>query len=210
MMLTNDVDARNGRCAPLDMPAAEFRAAGHGLVDQIADWLEHVADSPVTHDQSPADVRRALNADRALPASGTEPRALLAETADLLLRHSLFNGHPRFFGYITSSPAPIGALGDLLAASINQNVGAWRLSPMATEIEAQTVRWIAELIGFPTDAGGLLVSGGNMANFVGFLAARAAAAPHIRTTGVRTLTGTPRVYASAEAHTWLHKAADLF
>ena len=105
-----------------------------------------------------------------------KPRALLERATELLFEHSLFNGHPRFFGYITSSPAPIGVLGDLLAAAINQNVGAWRLSPMATEIEAQTVRWIAELIGFPTDAGGLLVSGGNMANFVCFLAARAAKA----------------------------------
>ena len=51
------------------------------------------------------------------------------------------------------------------------------LSPAATEIEAQTVRWIAELIGYPDDCGGLLVSGGNMANFVGFFAARAAKAP---------------------------------
>ena len=40
------------------------------------------------------------------------------------------------------------------------------LSPAATEIEAQTVRWIAELIGYPDAAGGLLVSGGNMANIV--------------------------------------------
>ena len=53
--------------------------------------------------------------------------------------------------------------------------GSWR--PLATEIEGQAVRWIAELIGFPTDCGGLLVSGGNMANFVCFLAARAAKAP---------------------------------
>ena len=47
---------------------------------------------------------------------------------------------------------------------------------MATEIEAQTVRWIAELIGYPQPCGGLLVSGGNMANFVGLLAARTAKA----------------------------------
>jgi aromatic-L-amino-acid/L-tryptophan decarboxylase len=211
MTLTKDVAARNRRSAPLDMPAAEFRAAGHGLVDQIADWLEQVQDTPVTHDESPADVRRALNADRTLPVSGTEPRALLQETADLLFRHSLFNGHPRFFGYITSSPAPIGALGDLLAASINQNVGAWRLSPMATEIEAQTVRWIAELIGVPTDTGGLLVSGGNAANFVCFLAARTAKTPQdIRTNGLGSMKGRLRVYASTETHTWIQKAADMF
>jgi glutamate/tyrosine decarboxylase-like PLP-dependent enzyme len=67
-------------------------------------------------------------------------------------------------GYITSSPAPIGALADLAAAVINPNVGGWELAPIASEIEAQAVRWIAELIGYPTTAGGLLVSGGKRAN----------------------------------------------
>jgi glutamate/tyrosine decarboxylase-like PLP-dependent enzyme len=111
-------------------------------------------------------------------------------------------------GYITSSPAPIGMLGDLLASAVNANVGAWRLAPAATEIEAQTVRWIAELIGYPTDCGGLLVSGGNMANFIGFLAARAVRAKDVRTAGVRG--SALRVYVSSETHTWVQKAADLF
>jgi aromatic-L-amino-acid/L-tryptophan decarboxylase len=210
MMLTNDVETLRGRTAALEMSAADFRAAGHGLVNQIADWMEMLPDGPVTRDESPADVRRALNADRALPEDGTDVRSLLDEAAILLFRHSLFNGHPRFFGYITSSPAPIGALGDLLASAVNANVGAWRLAPAATEIEAQTIRWIAELIGFPTDAGGLLVSGGNMANFVCFLAARTARTrADVRSSGLRSLPQL-RVYASAETHTWIHKAANLF
>ncbi|MGB6688950.1 MAG: pyridoxal-dependent decarboxylase [Terracidiphilus sp.] len=88
--------------------------------------------------------------------------------------HSLFNGHPRFWGYITSSAAPIGALADLLAAAVNPNVGAWALSPIASEIEAQTLRWIAELLHYPIDSAGLFVSGGNMANLVCLTAARRA------------------------------------
>jgi glutamate/tyrosine decarboxylase-like PLP-dependent enzyme len=140
-----------------------------------------------------------------------DPAALLEQSTRLLFEHSLFNGHPRFFGYITSSPAPIGILGDLLAAALNPNVGAWALSPAATEVEAQTVRWIAELIGFPKDAGGLLVSGGNMANIVCLAAARVAKADWdirkdgVSATGARRL----RVYVSKEAHTWIQKAADL-
>jgi glutamate/tyrosine decarboxylase-like PLP-dependent enzyme len=100
-------------------------------------------------------------------------------------------------------------LGDLLASAVNANVGAWRLAPTATEIEAQTVRWLAELIGYPTDCGGLLVSGGNMANFIGFLAARAARAKDVRAGGLRG-TAPLHVYASSETHTWIQKAADLF
>jgi aromatic-L-amino-acid/L-tryptophan decarboxylase len=140
-----------------------------------------------------------------------DPAALLERSTRLLFEHSLFNGHPRFFGYITSSPAPIGILGDLLAAALNPNVGAWALSPAATEVEAQTVRWIAEFVGFPKDAGGLLVSGGNMANIVCLAAARVAKAKwDIRTDGVAA-TGARRlrVYVSKEAHTWIQKAADL-
>ena len=60
---------------------------------------------------------------------GTDPAQLLHHAADLLFDHSLFNGHPRFWGYITSSAAPIGALGELLAAAVNPNVGAWLLHP---------------------------------------------------------------------------------
>ena len=209
MTPTTDIDTLRGRAAPLDMSAAAFRTSGHDLVDQIADWLERMPDGPVTRDESPGDVRRALNADRGLPETGTDAGTLLDEAAQLLFRHSLFNGHPRFFGYITSSPAPIGALGDLLASAVNANVGAWRLAPMATEIEAQTIRWIAELIGVPQSTGGLLVSGGNMANFVCFLAARAARSANVRTSGVHT-DAPLRVYASKETHTWIQKAADLF
>jgi glutamate/tyrosine decarboxylase-like PLP-dependent enzyme len=208
-MTTRDI-AITRRAAPLDMSAAEFRASGHDLVDRIADWLERLPDGPVVHDEPPALVRRALSAEQPLPEEGTDARGLVEEAAQLLFQHSLFNGHPRFFGYVTSSPAPIGALGDLLASAINQNVGAWRLSPMATEIEAQSIRWIAELIGFPADGDGLLVSGGNMANFVCFLAARAAKAPDLRTGGLRGAPAPLLVYASTETHTWIQKAADLF
>ena len=133
---------------------------------------------------------------------------LLEEATGLVLEHSLLNGHPRFFGYVTSSAAPIGALGDLLAAAVNPNVGGWTISPMASEIEGQSVRWIAELLGYPTSAGGLLVSGGNMANFVGFLAARQSALPDVRAAG--TDGARARVYASTETHTWVTKAADFF
>ena len=153
-------------------------------------------------------IRKALEADRVLPDSGTNPAELLRRAADLLIDHSLFNGHPRFWGYITSSAAPIGALSEMLAAAVNPNVGAWPLSPMASEIEAQTIRWIAEMLGYPADCGGLFVSGGNMANIVGFLAARQAKAGRdVRTAGLGN--ARLRVYCSKETHTWVQKAADI-
>jgi glutamate/tyrosine decarboxylase-like PLP-dependent enzyme len=101
-------------------------------------------------------------------------------------------------------------LGDLLAAAVNPNVGAWKLSPLASEIEGEVVRWVSDLIGYRQECGGLLVSGGNMANLVCFLAARRAkAGADIRERGVAAEGGRLRIYASAETHTWIQKAADI-
>jgi glutamate/tyrosine decarboxylase-like PLP-dependent enzyme len=205
------VDGDLVRHAPLAIDAATFRKLGHRLVDQLAGRLESVPFGPVTRDESPSVVRDALDLTGPLPEVGTDPGPLLEETAQRLFAYSLFNGHPRFFGYITAPPAPIGILGDFLAAALNPNVGAWTLSPAATEIESQTVRWIAELIGYPVNCGGLLVSGGNMANFVCFLAARTAKAGwDVRKDGVSKDSGRRlRVYCSGETHTWIQKATDL-
>src|SRR5690349_5212820 len=158
------MNSESRRGAPLEMDSATFRKLGHHLVDQVAGYLEALPQGPVNHDESPSSVRAALDLNSPLPELGMDPAVLLEQTAQLLFAHSLFNGHPRFFGYITAPPAPIGILGDFLAAAVNPNVGAWILSPAATEIECQTVRWIASLIGYPDSCGGLLVSGGNMAN----------------------------------------------
>ena len=158
------------------MDAATFRTLGHHLVEQIADLLAAIPDRPVTRDESPSVIREALDLNGALPEQGADAAALLAEAARLF-EHSLFNGHPRFFGYITVVAGP-----DWYPRRFSRRGGesqrrrAGALSPAATEIEAQTVRWIAELIGYPADCGGLLVSGGNMANIVCLLAARAAGA----------------------------------
>lgn len=197
------------RSVPLAIDSEEFRRLGHLLVDAIAGFLQSFPHRRLTPAEPPETVRALLDASRPLPSQGSHAETLLASASRLLFDHSLFNGHPRFFGYVTSSPAPIGMLADLLATAVNANVAAWRLAPMATEIESQTVRWIADLCGYPEGCGGLLVSGGNMANIVGFLAARAAVRDRdIRRNGVAGGMRL-RVYASEETHTWVHKAADI-
>jgi aromatic-L-amino-acid decarboxylase len=199
------------RKTPLEMTSADFREAGHQLVDRLADLIASIPDRPVAVGEGPAAIRQALSLEGALPEEGTDAGSLLRSTAERLFGHSVFNAHPRFLGYITAPPAPVGVLGDFLASALNANMGLFHLSPAATEIEVQAVRWIAELIGYPRECAGLMVSGGNMANLIGFFAARTARADwDVRTHGLQGGGGRPlRVYASAETHTWIQKAADL-
>lgn len=201
---------KTNRESPIEISKEEFRTLGHQLVDDIADFIAAIGEGPVTSGETPKELQEILGA-APLPETGAMPGELLARTSQLLFSHSLFNGHPKFLGYITSSAAPIGALADMLAASVNPNVGAQVLSPIATEIEKQTVRWLAEFIGVSPSCGGLLVSGGNMANFTAFLAARTAKAPKsIKEDGISNSTGKLVFYCSKTTHTWVEKAAVLF
>ena len=193
----------------IDMAPDEFKRLGHELIDTIAEFLGTIAARPVTTAETPTQIRQVLG-QAPLPEHGAPADALLARAAQLLLNHSLHNGHPRFWGYITSSAMPMGALADLLAASVNANVGANMLSPMATAIEQQTISWLAELLGLPASYGGVLVSGGNMANFTGFLAGRTAkASPRLQEEGLAAA-GPLRVYCPSSTHTWIEKAVRLF
>lgn len=197
---------------PFDMDAEQFRETAHQLVDQIADFLGSIRTLKASHNLTPDSARALLPTDD-LPEEGAEPTALLQETTPLLLDGMRVNGHPKSWGYIIGTPSPMGMLGDFLASAANPNVAAWDSSPVATEIEIQTVRWIAEIIGYPGDrngdCGGLFVSGGNMANMVGFLAARRrAGGEEIRKAG-NPATRRLIAYTTRETHTWVEKIADL-
>ncbi len=198
------------RKAAIAMSGAEFKSAGHQLIDKISLFLDSIQQKPVTPGESPRQLQKLLQSIP-FPVTGKPAEALLIDAADTLFDHSLINGHPKFHGYITSSPAPIGALADLLASAVNANVGAQILSPMATEIEKQTISWLAEFIGLPGGYGGIMVSGGNMANFTGFMAGINAKAPKtIKEEGISADAGRLLIYCSTATHTWIDKAAVLF
>ena len=200
----------NHRDTPIEIQKEDFKKIGYQLIDTIADFFDTIDDYPVTKGESPIQLQKILGTS-SFPEHATPAEEIITRASDLLLNHSLFNGHPKFMGYITSSPAPIGVLADLMAAAINQNVGAQVLSPIATEIEKQTVKWLAEFIGVSPNYGGILVSGGNMANFTAFLAGRTAKAPkNIKEDGLAANQSKLIAYCSKTTHTWVEKAAILF
>ena len=198
------------RRSTIEMDKEEFRKIGYQLIDDISNFIGSIDQKPITPNEGPSQLQDLLG-NTSLPENGRPAAELIAKTTDLLFNHSLLNGHPKFLGYITSSAAPIGALADLLASSVNPNVGAQILSPIATEIEKQTIKWLCDFIGVPSDYGGILVSGGNMANFTAFLAARTAKAPqNIKEDGIQNTSNKLTVYCSKTTHTWIEKAVVLF
>ncbi|MCA0153633.1 pyridoxal phosphate-dependent decarboxylase family protein [Winogradskyella vincentii] len=194
----------------LDLSEKEFKEIGYQLVDSVAHLVNNMSEMALTTNISTEELRDKL-VDYTLLDEGVSAKDLFDKTTQLLINYSLFNGHPKFMGFITSAPSPIGILADFLGSAINPNVSAQILSPIATEIEKQTIEWISSFIGLNINYGGLLVSGGNMANFTGFLAARTAKIPKdFKEKGFSGLKSKLIVYCSKATHTWIEKAVVLF
>src|SRR3954465_5303941 len=148
----------------------EFRSAGHYLIDYIANYLQHVQDKPLFPNIEPATLYELFDEPVPnRPASLEEIQKILEEK---LLPYCTHVNHAGYMGLITPTPNPAGILGDLLAAALNQNLGAYSIGPSATVMELRVIRWLNDLIGYDEKAGGNLTSGGMTANFIGLKLAR--------------------------------------
>lgn len=194
-----------------DLSPEEFQTLGYRAIDAIATYLREVRDVPVFPGHRPEEVARVF--EEPLPERGQDPADILAEWAEKVLPNATHLGSPRYFGFVNGSGSTIAILAEALAASVNMNVGGWKPAPAATEIERRTLAWLAELIGYAPSCGGLLTSGGMMANFTALHTALRNTAPYDTTPrGLQDATRTGRflVYASDhEGHVSLVRAVDL-
>lgn len=152
-----------------DLPPEEFRRLGYRAIDSITEYLRGIREMPVFPARRGADVADTFA--EPLPESGQDPDAILAEWNEKVLPNATHLGSPRYFGFVNGSGSMMAILAEALAASVNMNLGGWKASPSATEIERQTVAWLAEMIGYDASCGGLMTSGGQMANFTALLTA---------------------------------------
>jgi glutamate/tyrosine decarboxylase-like PLP-dependent enzyme len=188
----------------------EFRRLGHELVDLVTDYLADIRARPVFRPMRP-DERRALM-EAALEDAGQAPDAIVERFRTAVLPHAMGNGHPRFFGWVNSPPAPLGVLADFAAAAMNPSCAGG--DHAAIYVERAAVRWLMELIGFPTEGSmGLLVSGGSVASLVGLATARHQAATrdgwNARTEGLQGDRKPFVLYITEQGHSCLQKAAEL-
>jgi glutamate/tyrosine decarboxylase-like PLP-dependent enzyme len=144
--------------------------------------------------------------DEPLPLEPQPMHGILDEVENKIFANSTLYLSPRFFGYINSGGNQASILADLLGSAINQILALWHFSPAASEVERRVVRWIAEFIGYPVEAGGCLLTGGSAGNLVGLAVARKAKArSNIETVGL-TEGSRHTVYASQEVHASVDKA----
>jgi len=131
------------------------------------------------------------------PEEGRPAAEVIEQAARDILPLTARNDHPRFFGFIPSSPTWPGVVADFMAAGHHINQCTWLVASGPSQLELVVVDWFRQWLGYPEGAGGLFTSGGSAASVNAFVAAREAAGHPERAT----------VYMSDQSHSALFRAA---
>jgi aromatic-L-amino-acid/L-tryptophan decarboxylase len=208
--MSNAKPAEPDYSSPLELDPEAFRALGYRAVDLAAEYLATIRDRPVFTPMS--EEQRAALRDASLSETGEAATDLIDGVAREIFRFPMGNGHPRFFGWINSPPAPIGAVAEFLASVSGPSCAGG--DHAAIYMEKAAVSWLMDLVGFPSEGSmGLLVSGGSMASLTGLAAAREWVTTRegwsARESGLWSQANPLTLYVSTEGHTTIRKAAHL-
>ncbi|MEQ8704568.1 MAG: pyridoxal-dependent decarboxylase [Phaeodactylibacter sp.] len=147
----------------------QFRETGHQLIDLLADHLQAVQgrQNGAIPYLPPAEQAAFWKEDLRSPAGS--PIGFFQE----VLSRSVQVQHPRYMGHQVCPPAPLAALGSLVDGLLNNGMAVYEMGMAASTIEQEVVKAVARKMGFSEQAGGVLTSGGTLANLTALLAARA-------------------------------------
>jgi aromatic-L-amino-acid decarboxylase len=167
-----------------------------------------MANGPIVPDVSPHEIRTYLGSRYDF----TKPMALDDVTADverMMRRWQVQVTHPRYFGLFNPSVTLASVIADTLVAMYNPQLAAWRTSPAANEIERHTLAWLSGKFGLPAYAVASFTTGGAEANLSAVVVALTRAFPAYGEDGLRSLSASPTIYLTREAHDSFNKVAHM-
>ncbi|MGQ0764682.1 MAG: pyridoxal phosphate-dependent decarboxylase family protein [Gemmatimonadota bacterium] len=158
---------------PLELGAAEMRALGSRAMEIAVDHFLELRDKPVsTRTFTRAEAETLLR--RPLAEGASDPIELLDFINGEVFARTFHTDHPRFYAFVPSPTNFVSVVADLLVSTHNVFAGHWLASSLASQIELITIDWLREWCGFPESGGGILLSGGSMANLTAVATAREA------------------------------------
>jgi aromatic-L-amino-acid decarboxylase len=190
------------------MNPEEFRAAGHQLIDWIADFRTRLPTLPVRSPAAPGEVRRRLPAE---PPTGTVPfDQLLSDLDEVVMPGMTHFQHPAFYGFFPANASLSSVLGDLASGGLGALGITWQANPALTEVEEVMCDWMRQLVGLSTDWRGTIFDTASTGGLVALMAARERASRFsMREGGLQALPSPLVVYTTEEAHSSIPKAALL-
>ncbi|HEY4327207.1 MAG TPA: aminotransferase class V-fold PLP-dependent enzyme [Mucilaginibacter sp.] len=182
----------------------DVRELGHRIIDDMVEYLQHVGErKPWT--PIPKQIKEEFK--RPLPHSPADIFEVYEEFKQNILPYPGGNIHPKHFAWVQGTGTPMGALADLLAGVMNNN--ATIADQSALYVDRQVINWCKELLNYPANGSGILVSGGSIANITALIVARNTIVGNAKNAGIYAAQAKLTAYCSAETHNCIGKAAEV-
>ena len=181
----------------------ELKELGHQMVNDMISFLQTIREQPVW--RMPSETAKEIF-NKELPRLPQRFENVYGEFKENILPYYLGNIHPRFWSWVMGTGSAQGMLAEMLAAAMNCNVNIGDQAPMY--VDKQVIDWCKQMMDYPSESSGALVSGASAANLNALIVARNAVDEKIRKMGLpenKKLV----MYASSEAHSCIQKAAEI-
>jgi len=183
----------------LELSSESMRRLLQLATDRIVHHIETLPQQPAQDVEGGVELARSLK--EPLPENGERVEALMELLFERVVPKSFNNAGPGFLAYIPGGGLFQSAVADLIASAVNRYVGVFQAAPGLAQLEANVVRWFAEIVGYPEESLGFLTTGGSLANFTAIVTARSERLPENFLAGV--------LYASDQAHHSVQRAARM-
>ncbi|RPD98711.1 aminotransferase class V-fold PLP-dependent enzyme [Aureibaculum marinum] len=157
--------------APLTLTKEEMQQYGYKIVDLLASHFENLNSEKLVGLSDRKQMDKLLK--QPVPNEPSSPDKVLNEVIKNVLSNVDYLAHPKFYSFVPSPSNYISAMADAIASGFNVFSGNWSTSPAAAELEIVVINWLLEMFNFPiVEGGGILTSGGSMANLTALTTAR--------------------------------------
>lgn len=182
---------------PLEPSTEEMQAMLAKVVERVVDHVASLPSQPASYTGDGRDEARHFA--ESLPEGATDFDDLVKLLFDEAIPLSFNTAGPGYLAYIPGGGLFPSAVADLIATAVNRYVGVWVAAPALVQLELNVVRWFCEIVGYPEGSGGILTSGGSLANFTAIVTARRERLP--------ASFGSGMIYTSDQTHHSVRKAA---
>ena len=138
----------------------------------LAYAMERMRMDPPTIDHPLPQTKLEELVGETITAKGLGGEKALELFVDTLAPACISEDHPRYLAFVPTAPSEVSTLFDLVVGASNICASSWLEGAGAIYAENQALRWIADIAGFPNEAGGVFVSGGTAGNLSALVAAR--------------------------------------
>lgn len=184
---------------PLEPSPEVMRAMLAAATDRIIEHVASLPEQPASYDSDGKHAARAFA--ESLPARGADFDGLLRSLFEEAIPTSFNTAGPGYLAYIPGGGLFPSAIADLIANAVNRYVGVWVAAPALVQLELNVVRWFCEIVGYGRGSGGILTSGGSLANLTAIVTARRERLPEAFWSGT--------IYTSDQTHHSVRKSAVL-